>query len=256
MVRQTGLVRTKWFLLTMVVMALVLGACSSTNVVGDDEQAAADTEATTTPDADNAANAADDGDSTGQEGDASDNDAVDDSASDGSDDEDDGSDTADDASDESDNDDASDDASDESDDGDPDLGDGSGFGLGGAEQLESLLADCEDGSDLACDVLFQISAFDSSEETAALSCGGRSDTTVVFCTEGVEALPDELVFDPDSDGIDAVVDQCVDDGDMTACDFLFYRSPIDSELQEVGGTCGGRITVAVPDCRTALAEDG
>ena len=130
-----------------------------------------------------------------------------------------------------------------------------GFGLGGAEQLEGLLGDCQDGNDLACDILFQISAFDSDEENAALTCGGRSDTEVTFCTDGIDADGDgELVFDPDSAGLDRVVEACQVDGNMTACDFLYYRSPIDSSFQEIGGTCGGRVNVAVPDCRSTIEE--
>jgi hypothetical protein len=41
---------------------------------------------------------------------------------------------------------------------------------------------------------------------------------------------------------------------MTACDFLYYRSPIGSQLEEIGSTCGGRINVALPDCRSTIAE--
>jgi len=133
-----------------------------------------------------------------------------------------------------------------------DLEEAAGFGLGGAEQLGSLLVDCERDSDMACDVLFQISAFDSVEEAAALMCGGRSDVEVVFCTEGIENAPGQLFFDIDSEGLDRVLSLCEDDGDMTACDLLFFRSPVESELEEIGATCGGRVNVAVPDCRTAL----
>lgn len=217
------------------VAALLLAACSSTTVVARDERG------TDVEDNDSTPVASPD---TGDADDADDADGTDaDAGADG--DEDAGDPDADDSGDD-----------DEDSANEIELGDGAGFGLGGAEQLEALLDDCEGGSDLACDVLFQISAFDSPEEDAAVTCGGRSDVEVTFCTEDVDALPGELVFDPDSDGIDAVVDLCEDDGDMTACDFLYYRSPIDSELQDVGGTCGGRVTVAVPDCRTLLADNG
>ena len=129
-----------------------------------------------------------------------------------------------------------------------------GFGLGGAAQLESLLVDCESGSDLACDILFQLSDFDSEEEVAATTCGGRSDITVVFCTPDVNAEGQTSVFDITSDGLDAVVIACTDGSDMTACDFLYFRSPIGSELEAIGATCGDRVEVAVPDCRTALDD--
>ena len=129
-----------------------------------------------------------------------------------------------------------------------------GFGLGGAEQLQGLLVDCEGGSDMACDILFELSAFDSDEENAALTCGGRAETAQIFCTEGVSAIPDELVFDEDSEGLDVIVEACEDDGDMTACDFLYFRSPFESTYEEIGATCGGRVQVAVPDCRTFIDQ--
>jgi hypothetical protein len=136
----------------------------------------------------------------------------------------------------------------------PEVDIGEGFGLGGAEQLRSLLADCEDGNDLACDILYRISPFDSAEEDAAVTCGGRADVAVTFCTAGIDAGEDELVFDPNSAGLERVIEACQVDGNMTACDFLYYRSPIDSEFQEIGGTCGGRVNVAVPDCRSIIDE--
>ncbi len=144
------------------------------------------------------------------------------------------------------------------DDSDPrtprELVDAAGFGLGGAEQLDSLFVDCEGGMDLACDILLLLSAFESPEETAALNCGGRSNTEVDFCTSGIEAQPDELVFKTSSEGLAGIVTSCEVDADMTACDFLYYRSPLGSDFQDVGGSCGGRVGVAVPDCRTLLGE--
>jgi len=267
-VGHTGRVRTRPWLILALVAALTLSACSSTTVVSRDERAAGQDaqqgEPPTGSDADDSENAddADEADpASGDDTDTDDNDSDDSDSDDGEPDDGDSEDSADGDADDSDSeddnsegDDGDDESDEESDDDAFDLGDGEGFGLGGSAQLASLLADCQDGSDLACDVLFQISTFDSPEEEAAVTCGGRSDVEVTFCTEGVEALQDELVFDPDSDGIEAVVELCEDDGDMTACDFLYYRSPVDSELQEVGNTCGGRVSVATPDCRTLLAD--
>lgn len=250
--------RTRPWSILALVAALVLSACSSTTVVSRDERAAGE------PQQDAVAGTG--GGSDGDDTVASDDDGDGDDSGDGDPDadesnEDDSNDEAatgdedTDGADSPDDDDSGDDGSD-GDDGDGDefdLGDGEGFGLGGSAQVDSLLADCEDGSDLACDVLFQISAFNSPEEEAAVTCGGRSDTEVTFCADGVQALPDQLVFDPDSEGIESIVELCQDDGDMTACDFLYYRSPLESEFEEIGTTCGGRVSVAVPDCRTLLA---
>lgn len=135
-----------------------------------------------------------------------------------------------------------------------DLQSAPGFRLGDAEQLGALSDDCIAGSDMACDILFQLSAFDSEEEATAVTCGGRSDVEVSFCTEGIETGPTELVFDEDSPGLTAIIEACRDDGDMTACDFLYVRSPLESAIEAIGASCGERVEVAVPDCRSFLTE--
>lgn len=127
------------------------------------------------------------------------------------------------------------------------------FGAGGTEQVEGLVADCIDGSDLACDILYQLTAFDSPEEEIALTCGGRSLVEVIFCTEGVEAT-DSTSFDPTSEALPQLATDC-EEGDMTACDFLFFRSPIGSEWEDIGNTCAGRTKVALPDCRTQFGDE-
>lgn len=138
-----------------------------------------------------------------------------------------------------------------------------GFGLGGAEQIASLQDSCERGDNRACDVLFMLTDFGSDAELIAVTCGGREPSPQTFCTSGIAGLVDETdteteldlyVFNPESEGLDTVVTACEDDGDMTACDFLYFRSPADSDLEVIGGTCGGRLEVAVPDCRTVLGE--
>ncbi|MGY9081414.1 MAG: hypothetical protein ACKVK3_02275 [Acidimicrobiales bacterium] len=129
-----------------------------------------------------------------------------------------------------------------------------GFGLGGSEQLQGLLTDCADGNNLACDILYVISPFNSTEEAVAVTCGGLANTAVTFCTAGIDAGEDERFFALDSAGLGRVTKACQVGGDMTACDFLYYRSPIGSQLEEIGSTCGGRINVALPDCRSTIAE--
>lgn len=128
-----------------------------------------------------------------------------------------------------------------------------GFGLGGVEQLASLTDDCVADSDLACDILFQLTALDSEEEAIALSCGGRRQVDVIFCSEGIVPDGQTLAFDITSPALDQLVADC-ESGDMTTCDFLFYRSPVGSSFEELGFTCGGRVAVATPDCRTTLPE--
>lgn len=128
------------------------------------------------------------------------------------------------------------------------------FGLGGSDQLRSLMRDCAADNDMACDILYQISAFDSPEEDMAVTCAGRSETTVFFCTQGIEQVSGEFAFDPASPALPGIVEAC-EQGDFTACDFLYFRSPIGSEFEEIGNTCAGRTQVAVPDCRTAFADE-
>ena len=220
-------------------VALLAAACSSTTVVARDERGTS----STSDAAADAGQSDDDASDPAQD----DGDRDDDDQADGSQDDDAGDPAQDDA------DAGAEDAVDD-DDSAPELEAAPGFGLGGTEQLESLLIDCDGGSDLACDVLFQLSEFDSVEENAALTCGGRSETTVTFCTPGIETDGGTFAFDITSEGLDVVVEACVDDADMTACDFLYYRSPLESELEALGATCGDRVPVAVPDCRTFLTE--
>lgn len=127
------------------------------------------------------------------------------------------------------------------------------FGLGGDEQIESLITDCEDGSDMACDILYSTSPVDSPAEEVALTCGGRSDEFVRFCTEGIDSAFGNVWFAESSPGLPAALASC-EDGDMTACDFLYFRSAVGSDFEEIGNTCGGRTVVALPDCRTAFGS--
>lgn len=126
-------------------------------------------------------------------------------------------------------------------------------GLVGQAQVESLARDCEAGSDPACDILFQVSAAASTEEELARDCGGRGPATDGFCTEGIDSSADGIWFDESSPGLPAVELACRE-GDATSCDFLYTRSAVGSAYEELGLSCGGRVEVAVPDCRTALAD--
>lgn len=66
----------------------------------------------------------------------------------------------------------------------------------------------------------------------------------------------ELDFDEELDGdsngsenarLDALYDDC-DDGDMEACDDLYWDSPVDSFYEEFGSTCGNRERETRGDC--------
>jgi len=231
-------------LFSLCVLALVLSACSSTTVVSRNERPTQPTDSASTSETDTTLDTGDDSEMS--EPDATPD--LDDAETD--------PDLAADIDNENS---AAEDERGGRDEGEPltprQLEEAEGFGLGGAEQLSSLEGDCESGSDMACDILFEISGFDSPEEATALACGGRSDGTAIFCTPGINAIAGELVFDPASEGLDEIVTLCRG-GDYTACDFLYFRSPFESEFEEIGGTCGDRVQVAVPDCRTFLADAG
>lgn len=123
--------------------------------------------------------------------------------------------------------------------------------IGSQEQINSLVEDCETGVDMACDILFQASDFDSPEELVARTCGGQRPDNFGFCTEGMVADGANIWFAEDSPGLSAVVGAC-EIGSMTACDFLYFRSEVGSAYEDMGNTCAGRTEIAIPDCRTAF----
>lgn len=105
--------------------------------------------------------------------------------------------------------------------------------------LDALWDACEGGDMVACDDLYKSSALGSDYETFADTCGGRQETgTNDWC-----ASDSSWTTTPDSYGSDAALDALWDaceGGDMAACDNLFMDSPIDSEYETFGDTCGGR----------------
>jgi len=109
---------------------------------------------------------------------------------------------------------------------------------------------CRIESDMACDLLFHFTDHNSDAEAIAIDCGGRGAATNTFCTAGVEPDSPHGWFSADSMALGEIVGAC-QNGDMLACDFLFVRSPVDSQFESIGLTCGGRVPVATPNCRTA-----
>ncbi len=63
--------------------------------------------------------------------------------------------------------------------------------------------------------------------------------------------PDPVVFDSDP-VLNQIAQNCFD-GSMAACDDLYLQSPVDSEYENYGNTCGGRIEEA--DVRQRLCVD-
>lgn len=126
------------------------------------------------------------------------------------------------------------------------------------EQLDTLSADCQGDNDMACDILFAITTSDSDTEPIVRECGASGDEpgdsdAVFFCTAGIEVAGDSYWIDESSSALPGIVSAC-QDGDMTACDFLYFRSEPGSESEQIGNTCADRVAVAIPDCRTMFAD--
>lgn len=121
-----------------------------------------------------------------------------------------------------------------------------------AALITELTALCVDSSDMACDMLYHASDHNSDAEAIALGCGGRGESVDLFCTEGIVADSPNAWFSGDTPAVSTVVGMCLD-GDMIACDFLFVRSAVGSRFEQVGLTCGNRVPVSNPNCRSTIA---
>lgn len=124
---------------------------------------------------------------------------------------------------------------------------------GDDERFDALYDDCGTGSDRACDLLYMNASADSAYEAYALECGGRGLGDSGWCTQGVEFDFEGVVADDDP-GMVAQLAEC-QQGDMTACDFVFMFTPYGSDVGQVGFTCGGEVPIgALPDCRTRVGR--
>lgn len=117
------------------------------------------------------------------------------------------------------------------------------------DALDALGASCEGGDLVGCDVLYAISPVDSDAEAYGSTCGGRNDEVDGECsTEYDWTLP--AAQDPGDLGADDALDRLVDEcqaGDLADCDDLYFDSPIDSDYEAYGATCGGRLPAAAVD---------
>ncbi len=92
-------------------------------------------------------------------------------------------------------------------------------------ELAVLRDDCATGDMAACDDLWVYSPPDSVDEEFGATCGGRTDGS----------MPGTC--DVEIDEVD-YRSMCAD-GDMSACDTLFFYSEVGSEDEDFGATCGG-----------------
>ena len=95
--------------------------------------------------------------------------------------------------------------------------------------LEALRGGCAEGSMEACWELFEVAPAGSYDEEFGATCGGRTDGD----------LPCVFTLG-DSPWLDELWNAC-SEGAMEECDLLYEDSPVGSEYEEFGRTCGWRV---------------
>lgn len=121
---------------------------------------------------------------------------------------------------------------------------GNGETYGDDPELDALWDQCDEGDMGACDELYLRTPIGSEYEEFGQTCGGTSDTgTGGLCTQDTGGATPGTLPDGEADAygddptLDALWDGC-DNGDMAACDDLFFQSPFGSEYEEFGASCG------------------
>ncbi len=108
--------------------------------------------------------------------------------------------------------------------------------------LDVLWVACEDGVFDACDDLYLTAVVLTGYEFFGSTCGGRTDELAGGCAaelgsdEGLDIDAERFGDDP---GNDALYLAC-EDGNLAACDTLFFNSGFGSEYEAFASSCGGR----------------
>jgi hypothetical protein len=136
-------------------------------------------------------------------------------------------------------------------------------GLGTDASMDALAQSCFDGDMQACDELYVTSPIGSAYESFGETCAGRTEpipgscastfessgpaSTVPTTTAGapttVAGVVPPATQQPTGLGTDAQLDglaQSCYDGDMQACDDLFFAADVGSAYESYGDTCAGR----------------
>jgi len=103
--------------------------------------------------------------------------------------------------------------------------------------LDGLWDDCAAGDMAACDALYLESPIDSRYEEFGYTCGDLTDGSM-WCVDVGSGVGQPFGYgdDPYFDGL---WDDC-EAGDMQACDDLYSESPVGSDYEWFGDTCGSR----------------
>lgn len=104
-------------------------------------------------------------------------------------------------------------------------------------ELDALWDACEAGDNQACDDLYFGSPFGSEYEEFGDTCGGR-DTSGAYCNSSSRSDDRPQAYGDDAT-LDALWDAC-EAGSGSACDDLYWDSPIGSEYESFGRSCGNR----------------
>ncbi|MBK9179162.1 MAG: hypothetical protein IPM45_06225 [Acidimicrobiales bacterium] len=104
--------------------------------------------------------------------------------------------------------------------------------------LDSLWDACSGGDMGACDQLYYDSPSGSEYETYGAMCGLTASGSWMAggCASGSSGGGGAYTYGDDA-YLDGLWDAC-SGGDMEACDQLYYESPVDSEYETFGATCG------------------
>ncbi len=124
-----------------------------------------------------------------------------------------------------------------------------GVTYGDDPEMDLLWDMCEVGDGEACDQLFFISPFGSDYEEFGNTCGFRFELSTVLCADELGGSTGGTSYGDDP-LLDNLYDEC-SAGNMLSCDNLFIESPVDSEYETYGSTCGG----VEPDTFGGCASD-
>ena len=128
---------------------------------------------------------------------------------------------------------------------------------GDNSDLDDLWDACGGGDGAACDELYWNSPVGSEYEEYGNTCGNRKKDGAFSCEVvigGGESLPaGDAMFYGDDAYLDDLWDACAD-SDPLACEDLYVESPIGSEYEDFGATCGWYFQDGVHSCELELGD--
>ncbi len=126
-----------------------------------------------------------------------------------------------------------------------------GSTYGDNPELDALWDACGGGDGAACDELYWISPIGSDYEDYGNTCGDRVKDGAFSCEEAIggniEVPSGDALYYGDDAHLDGLWDACAQ-GNGQACDDLYWESPIGSEYEDFGNTCGYFFTEGPPAC--------